>query len=119
VYRPHGSVARGHTWPADRTIRAYSRGGGARSGRRDREPPGDSRGATLIAVGAALAATAVLAAVLASRPRSPVGKRLARLAPRAQLPNRVRSGRRFARSRGGRRRTVLCPRSAALSSACT
>src|SRR5205807_692170 len=44
-----------------------------------------------IVVGAALAATAVLTAVLASRSRSAVGKRLARLAPRAQLPNRVRS----------------------------
>ena len=45
----------------------------------------------MIVVGAALAATAVLTAVLASRSRSAVGKRLARLAPRAQLPDRVRS----------------------------
>ena len=35
------------------------------------------------------------------------------------LDSRERSGRRFDRSRDGRRRTVLCPRSAALSSACT
>jgi len=45
----------------------------------------------LIVVGAALAATSFVAAILASRPRSAVGKRLARLAPRPQLPDRVRS----------------------------
>jgi Flp pilus assembly protein TadB len=38
-----------------------------------------------------LAATSLAAAVLASRPRSAVGKRLARLAPRAQTPQVVRS----------------------------
>src|SRR2546430_6299601 len=62
VSRPHGSVARGHTWPADRTLRAYSRGGGARRGRCDREPPGAGRGGTPIVVGGALARTAVLPA---------------------------------------------------------
>jgi Flp pilus assembly protein TadB len=42
-------------------------------------------------LGAVLVAITLAAAVLASRPRSAVGKRLARLAPRAQLPDRVRS----------------------------
>lgn len=39
--------------------------------------------------GAILAAISLSAAVLASRPRSVVGKRLARLAPRARLPHAV------------------------------
>jgi len=38
-----------------------------------------------------LVATSFAAAVLASRPRSAVGKRLARLAPRAHVPERLRS----------------------------
>ena len=42
-------------------------------------------------VGAVLVAVSLVAGVLASRPRSAVGDRLARFAPRAQLPDRVRS----------------------------
>jgi len=45
----------------------------------------------LIIVGTLLVATSFAAAVLASRPRSAVGKRLAQLAPRAQLPQRLGS----------------------------
>jgi len=45
----------------------------------------------VIVAGAVLAATGVTAAILASRSRSAVGKRLARLAPRPQTPRLVRS----------------------------
>ena len=45
----------------------------------------------MIIVGTLLVATSFAAAVLASRPRSAVGKRLAQLAPRAQLPQRLGS----------------------------
>jgi len=45
----------------------------------------------LIIVGTVLVATSFVAAVLASRPRSAVGKRLARLAPRAHVPERLRA----------------------------
>ena len=45
----------------------------------------------MIAAGAVLAATSLAAAVLASRPRSAVGERLAQLAPRARMPPLVRS----------------------------
>ena len=45
----------------------------------------------MIIVGTVLVATSFAAAVLASRPRSAVGKRLARLAPRAHVPERLRS----------------------------
>jgi Flp pilus assembly protein TadB len=45
----------------------------------------------VIPAGVLLAATALAAAVLASRPRSAVGRRLAHLAPRAQTPQLVRS----------------------------
>jgi Flp pilus assembly protein TadB len=41
-------------------------------------------------IGAALAATSVMAAILGTRPRSAVGKRLAQLAPRAEVPRLVR-----------------------------
>jgi Flp pilus assembly protein TadB len=45
----------------------------------------------LIFVGAALAATSLAAAVLATRPRTAVGKRLARLTPRTPMPRLARS----------------------------
>jgi pilus assembly protein TadC len=45
----------------------------------------------MIVTGAVLLAIALAALVLASRPRSAVGRRLARLKPRAELPDRVRS----------------------------
>jgi Flp pilus assembly protein TadB len=45
----------------------------------------------LIVLGAVLAATALAAAVLASRPRSAVGMRLARFAPHGQAPRLARS----------------------------
>ena len=45
----------------------------------------------MIVLGAVLGATSFIAAVLASRPRSAVGMRLAQLAPRAGTPRLVRS----------------------------
>jgi Flp pilus assembly protein TadB len=45
----------------------------------------------LIFVGAVLAATSLTAAVMATRPRSAVGRRLARLAPHASTPRVLRS----------------------------
>lgn len=55
------------------------------------QSPRDRWCAALIIIGAALAATSLAAAVLATRPRTAVGKRLAQLTPRTGMPRRARS----------------------------
>src|SRR5438445_972682 len=89
--RAHGPVARGHARTTDWTVRPDPRRCRPRGDRCAREPPRGRRSASLIALGAVLAATSLIAAVMASRPRSAVGMRLAQLTPRAHAPRLVRS----------------------------